>query len=100
VTGAVARPERYHRDMATVELLYFARLREALGIERERVVLPDGVATAGELRAWLATRGGAWSAELDLKRQVRIAVNHDLADGGLVLADGDEVALFPPVTGG
>jgi molybdopterin synthase sulfur carrier subunit len=86
--------------MPTVQLLYFARLREVLGIDHERVVLPEGVATAGELRAWLATRGGAWTTELDPKRQVRIAVNHDLADGGHALADGDEVALFPPVTGG
>jgi len=86
--------------MATVQLLYFARLRESLGTERERVVLPDGVATAGELRTWLASRGGAWAAELDPKRQVRIAVNHDLADDAQALAEGDEVALFPPVTGG
>jgi len=86
--------------MVTVQLLYFARLREAFGIERERVVLPDGVATAGELRGWLASRGGAWAVELDARRQVRIAVNQDLAGAGQSLADGDEVALFPPVTGG
>ena len=86
--------------MATVDLLYFARLREALGVERERLVLPEGVATTGQLRAWLAARGGAWTAELDAKRQVRIAVNQDLAGAGEPLADGDEVALFPPVTGG
>ena len=86
--------------MATVQMLYFARLREALGIERERLVLPDDVTTAGELRAWLARRGDAWAVELDPKRQVRIAVNHDLAGAGQALADGDEVALFPPVTGG
>lgn len=86
--------------MITVDLLYFARLREALGIERERLVLPEGVATAGQLRAWLATRGDAWAAEFDTRRQLRIAVNQDLADAGQSLADGDEVALFPPVTGG
>lgn len=97
---ATVHPERYHRAMVTLQILYFARLREVLGIERERVVLPEGVATAGELRAWLATRGGAWTTELDPKRQVRIAVNHDLADAAQPLADGDEVALFPPVTGG
>jgi molybdopterin synthase sulfur carrier subunit len=99
--GAAARPERYHRAMVTsVQVLYFARLRETLGAERERLVLPDGVVTAGELRRWLAGRGGVWASELDPTRPVRIAVNHDLAGDGQVLADGDEVALFPPVTGG
>jgi molybdopterin synthase sulfur carrier subunit len=86
--------------MVTVKLMYFARLREAFGIERERLVLPKGVATTGELRAWLAARGGAWASELDARRQVRMAVNQDLAGAGQRLSDGDEVALFPPVTGG
>jgi molybdopterin synthase sulfur carrier subunit len=98
--GAAARPRRYHRAMPTVQILFFARLRESLGIERERVVLPDGVLTAGDLRAWLAGRGGAWAHELDPGRLLRIAVNHDLCGEEQVLADGDEVALFPPVTGG
>ncbi len=86
--------------MVTVDLLYFARLRETLAIERERLVLPEGVATTGELRAWLAARGGAWACELDARRQVRMAVNQDLAGAGQRLSDGDEVAVFPPVTGG
>jgi sulfur-carrier protein len=86
--------------MATVELLYFARLREALGVDRERVTLPAEVATAGALRSWLAGRGERWAVELDAKRSVRVAVNQDLVDPAHPLADGDEVALFPPVTGG
>lgn len=86
--------------MTIVELLYFARLREALGIERERVQLPDGVATAGQLRGFLAQRDERWARELDPERLIRIAVNQDLVGAGHVLADGDEVALFPPVTGG
>jgi molybdopterin synthase sulfur carrier subunit len=86
--------------MPSVDLLYFARLREALGIERERLELPGGVSTAGDLRGFLAGRGDDWGRELDPKRVIRIAVNHDLVDEGRVLADGDEVALFPPVTGG
>ncbi len=86
--------------MATVEILYFARLREALGVAREQLTLPAGVGTAGQLRAYLASRGGTWQTEFDPKRPVRIAVNQDLAHAGDPLADGDEVALFPPVTGG
>ncbi|MBC7780111.1 MAG: molybdopterin converting factor subunit 1 [Proteobacteria bacterium] len=86
--------------MATVDLLYFARLREAFGIERERLALPGAVATTGDLRRFLAGRGETWARELDPTRVIRIAVNHDLAEADRPLADGDEVALFPPVTGG
>jgi molybdopterin synthase sulfur carrier subunit len=58
------------------------------------------VSTVGALRAWLAGRGGAWAAELAPGRAVRIAVNHSIADAATPVGDGDEVALFPPVTGG
>jgi len=86
--------------MATIDLLYFARLREALGVDRERFELPADVLTAGQLRTYLAGRGEAWAREFDPSRMVRVAVNHDLVDAAHALADGDEVALFPPVTGG
>ena len=84
----------------TLTLVYLARLRDAFGASGERVALPSGVATASELRAWLATRGGVWSAELAPGRAVRIAVNHDIARPDTPVRPGDEVALFPPVTGG
>ena len=87
-------------DPIAIRLVYLARLREAFGIASERVELSPGVASVGELRALLARRGGAWAAELAPGRAVRIAVNHELADEGAALRAGDEVALFPPVTGG
>lgn len=83
-----------------VNLVYLARLREAFGAASERVDLPFGIVTVTDLRGFLAERGGAWARELAAGRAVRFAVNHDLADDGAALADGDEVALFPPVTGG
>jgi len=52
------------------------------------------------LRAHLRSRGGAWEAELAAEKPVRAAVNQDMAQADTVLADGDEVAFFPPVTGG
>ena len=61
---------------------------------------PHEVNTVGALRAWLAGRGGAWATELAPGRAVRIAVNHDLASSDTPIRPGDEVALFPPVTGG
>jgi molybdopterin synthase sulfur carrier subunit len=84
----------------TITLVYLARLREAFGTPGETVTLPADVATAGALQAWLARRGGAWAAELASGRAVRVAVNHDMARADTRLRDGDEVALFPPVTGG
>ncbi len=85
---------------ASCSLVYLARLREAFGMAAERVDVPNGVTTVGSLRAWLAARGGAWAVELAPGRAVRIAVNHDLADADTPVRPGDEVALFPPVTGG
>jgi len=84
----------------TVTLVFLARLREAFGIAGEQVALPAGVATVAALRTWLAARGGVWATELAPGRSVRIAVNHDLVASDTALRDGDEVAFFPPVTGG
>ena len=52
------------------------------------------------LRTWLAARGGVWATELAPGRAVRIAVNHEVAKPDTPVHPGDEVALFPPVTGG
>ena len=81
-----------------ITILYFASLREALGVEREIIELPDSVATLGNLRDWLVARGGDWSA-LNNGR-VRAALNQSLALPDAAIAAGDEVAFFPPVTGG
>ena len=83
-----------------ISLLYFARLREALGVSSEQVDLPAEVSDVAGLVAWLRRRGGAWDEELAPGRAFRVAVNQDMADAATALKDGDEVALFPPVTGG
>ena len=83
-----------------VELVYLAHLRDRLGLPGERVALPGDVADVGALLAWLRSRGGAWSSELAPERAVRVAVNHDVAQADTPVRTGDEVALFPPVTGG
>ena len=85
---------------ATLTLVSLARLREAFGATSERREAPSGVTTVAALRTWLAARGGAWATELAPGRAVRIAVNHDLADADTPIRPGDEIALFPPVTGG
>ena len=84
----------------TITILYFANLREALGHARESVALPPGVETAGQLRAWLRERGGAWAEQLAEGRAVRVSVDQAMAGPTTPLKPGAEVAFFPPVTGG
>jgi molybdopterin synthase sulfur carrier subunit len=83
-----------------VRILYFASLRESLGVDREEIELPAEVADAAGLRAWLRQRGGPWAEVLAEQRAVRVAVNQSMAAPGTPLAQGAEVAFFPPVTGG
>lgn len=83
-----------------ITLLYFARLREAFGISSERADLPPTVANTEDLLDWLRQRGNPWDNELAPGKPVRLAVNQEMAHSGTPLSDGDEVAIFPPVTGG
>ncbi len=83
-----------------ITLLYFARLREAFGTASEQIVLPDNVFNVGELLDLLRGRGGAWSEELASSKPVRVAANQIMAGADTPIADGDEIAVFPPVTGG
>jgi len=83
-----------------VTILYFASLREGLGTAREQAVLPPEVHTIGALRTWLCARGGVWTQLLADDRAVRMAVNQQMTGPDAALADGAEVAFFPPVTGG
>lgn len=83
-----------------VTVLYFARLRETLGTSSERIALPAAVRDVEGVRALLVARGGEWEQELAPSRPVRAAVNQAMAQGDTRVADGDEVAFFPPVTGG
>lgn len=83
-----------------IRLLYFAGLREQLGTAGEELELPPGVGTVAALRAHLRQRGPAWQAALADGKLLRTAVNQNMASAETKLAPGDEVAFFPPVTGG
>jgi molybdopterin synthase sulfur carrier subunit len=85
---------------ATIRVLYFAGLKEALGSASEDFELPQGVHTVAALRERLRSRGGAWEKVLAASRAVRVAVNQEIAGPESRIAPGDEVAFFPPVTGG
>jgi sulfur-carrier protein len=82
----------------SVRIFYFAGLKESLGVAEESIDLPAGVATLGALRDWLVAERG--HAALGTARNLRCARNQSMARFDAALADGDEIAFFPPVTGG
>lgn len=83
-----------------IQLRFFASVREALGTSQETVTLPSGIATVGEVRAYLRERGGAWADTLAEGRALRMAYNQVMTGPDTLVRDGGEVAFFPPVTGG
>jgi molybdopterin synthase sulfur carrier subunit len=83
-----------------VTVLYFARLREAVGRDREALELPAEVSTVGALRAWLIARGAPWADAFTEIKRIRAAVAQNMAGDQTPLSEGAEVAFFPPVTGG
>ena len=83
-----------------ITLLYFARLREAFGVSSEQAAPPAEITDVGTLLEWLRGRGGVWQDELAPGKLVRVAVNQTMATTATPFGDGDEIALFPPVTGG
>ena len=83
-----------------MKVMYFAWLRQRIGTGAEEFALPDDVTTVAELVAWLTARGPGYEAAFAEMSAVRAAVNHDYVPLGHALEDSDEVAFFPPVTGG
>ncbi|WP_122671203.1 molybdopterin converting factor subunit 1 [Pseudomonas viridiflava] len=79
-----------------LQVQYFARYREALGLDSERV--EGDFATLDALRQYLLQRGEAW--QVLGERNVMCACNQELCPLDEPLQDGDEVAFFPTVTGG
>jgi molybdopterin synthase sulfur carrier subunit len=83
-----------------VKVLYFAWLRQKIGRGEETVEVPSNVQSVGDLVAWLRARGDGYAdAFADLKR-IRAALNQEHVDFAAPVTANDEVAFFPPVTGG
>ncbi len=83
-----------------VTLVYFASVRELVGLDRETVDLPDSVKTGADLIAHLRSLGTQYEAALADELAIRIAVDMELVGFDDAIADAREIALFPPMTGG
>jgi sulfur-carrier protein len=83
-----------------MKLLYFAWLRARIGQAEEELPLPPEVRDVAGLLLWLKTRGPRYAEALRDLSVVRVAVNQEYVGRDHRVGDGDEVALFPPVTGG
>ena len=83
-----------------IKVLYLASLREQLGKPGEDLEVPPATSTVAGLRALLMARGGAWHTALAQSRALRVAVNQEMAQPTTPVKPGDEIAFFPPVTGG
>ena len=83
-----------------MKLLYFAWLRARIGHAEEELAVPAQVRDVAGLLEWLRGRGGGYAEALRDLSVIRVAVNQEYVGSDHPICDGDEVALFPPVTGG
>ena len=83
-----------------MRILYFAWMRQRVGMAEEEVSPPPEVRDVAGLVAWLSARSSGHAAAFAQPKQVRAAVNQDFAGPEAPVGPGDEVAFFPPVTGG
>lgn len=83
-----------------MKLLYFAWVRERVGVAEEVVDLPGDVATVADLKAWLAGRDEGYAYALEQPHIIRVALDKALVPDDTPLAGASEAALFPPMTGG
>jgi sulfur-carrier protein len=84
----------------TVRLLYFAWIREQVGLDGEEVTLPDEISTVFDLVMWLRTRGEGHAQALSDLSLIRCAMDQQMVPLTEAVTDPCEIALFPPVTGG
>jgi molybdopterin synthase sulfur carrier subunit len=83
-----------------VKLLYFAWVRQKIGHSDEEMKRPEGVTTIGELMSALQSRGGGYAEAFAAPERLRAARNQEHVKADADISDDDEIAFFPPVTGG
>lgn len=82
------------------DLLYFASLRETLDADKEQLNAPQNITRIYELKKYLSARGGLWADTFTANTALLVSVNQQMANDQSEIKDGDEIAFFPPVTGG
>jgi len=83
-----------------MQMLYFGWVRQRIGVSTETVAPPAEVRDVDGLIDWLAGRSDAYAEALRNRDALRVAVNQELCERNSPVGAGDEVALFPPMTGG
>ena len=83
-----------------MRLVYFARVREVVGVDAEDRELPAGVQTVGDCIAWLAGQGQNYAAAFSDPARLRFALDQQMVWEETLLEGAAELAIFPPVTGG
>lgn len=83
-----------------MQLLYFGWVRTRIGTGRETLEPPADITNVKSLVEWLKDRGEGYREALEDLSAIRVAVNQEMVDLGAAISPGDEVALFPPMTGG
>ena len=83
-----------------VKLFYFAKVREAIGIDREELDLRSNIKTVSDLIEVLKGRGSHWQDMFSMSTTFRMAVNQEMVEATHKISANDEVAFFPPITGG
>ncbi len=83
-----------------MRLIYFAWVRERIGIQQEDVQLPADVETVADLLRWLKSRGDGYEYALENPQVIRVAIDQEHVDHSERIASAREIALFPPMTGG
>ena len=83
-----------------MKLVYFAWVRERIGLAEEEVTPPDSVTTVHELLDWLKTRGEEYAEALKYPEAIRVAINQEHVRQNEPVAGAREIGLFPPMTGG
>lgn len=83
-----------------IQIKYFARLSESLGTRSEQFEVDEHIQTASDVIDRLIARGGKWAEEFSGDNKILVAINQEMREPGATVNDGDELAFFPPVTGG
>lgn len=86
--------------MTVLRIVYFASVREYIGIDAEDRAIPDVVASIADLLDWLSAQDSVYRTAFQDRRRLRFALDHKMADAAAPLSGATEIAIFPPVTGG